>query len=89
MEEKLSNALGIPWFSKDKMKEILFDTIGFQSREGKVTLDIASLQMMYYAAEQVMKQGQPLILENNFENISKEGLEAEILLKSGKRTEKQ
>lgn len=74
MAEYLSEALGIPSVSKDKIKELMFDVIGFQSREEKVILGIASMDIMYYMAEQLMKRHQPFILENNFENISKEGL---------------
>lgn len=31
--------------------------------------------IMYYFAEQMMKTGQPFILENNFENVSKPGIQ--------------
>ena len=34
------------------------------------------MEIMYYAAEQLMKTGQPFILENNFENSSKAGISA-------------
>lgn len=74
MAEYLSEALGIPSISKDIIKELMFDVIGFQSREEKVKLGIASMDIMYYMAEQLMKCRQPFILENNFENTSKEGL---------------
>lgn len=70
----LSRQMGIPWFSKDGIKERLFDTVGFQSREEKVRLGIASQELLYYAAEQLMQCGLPFILENNFENGSREGL---------------
>lgn len=72
----LSERLGIPYVSKDTMKERLFDTVGFRSREEKVKLGLASMEILYYFAEQLMKQSQPFILENNFENVSKQGLSA-------------
>lgn len=72
--EALAEHLGLPVISKDKIKELLYDTVGFCSREEKVRLGIASMNIMYYMAEQLMKRKQPFILENNFENISKEGL---------------
>lgn len=56
------------------MKEIMYDEVGFQSREEKVKLGFASMNIMYYMAEQMMKTDQPFILENNFENVSREGL---------------
>ncbi len=72
----LSEYFRIPVISKDEIKEQMYDTVGFRSREEKVNLGIASMNIMYYMAEQLMKCGQPFILENNFENVSKEGLAA-------------
>lgn len=74
MAEVLAEHFGLPVISKDKIKELLYDTVGFCSREEKVRLGIASMNIMYYMAEQLMKRGQSFILENNFENVSKEGL---------------
>lgn len=76
MAELLSKELKLPVISKDSIKELLFDYIGFQSREEKVKLGTASMEIMYYMAGQLMKVGQPFILENNFEHVSKEGLNA-------------
>lgn len=42
--------------------------MGFQSRAEKVNLGIASMEIMYYIAGQLMKAEQPFILENNFES---------------------
>ncbi|WP_243134809.1 hypothetical protein [Murimonas intestini] len=67
----LSEYFGIPEISKDKIKELMYDDIGFHCREEKVKLGIASMNIMYYMAEQLMKNKQPFILENNFEEISK------------------
>lgn len=72
--EFLAERLGLPALSKDDIKERMYDTIGFRSREEKVKLGIASMDILYYAAEQLMKCRQPFILENNFEDSSKEGL---------------
>ena len=52
----------------------MYDTIGFRSREEKVKLGTASMQIMYDLAEELMRSARPFILENNFENVSKEGL---------------
>lgn len=76
MAKYISEKMNIPMLSKDSIKEILFDEVGFQSREGKVKLGNASMKMMYYSAEQLMKTKQTFVLENNFENTSKEGLSA-------------
>ena len=74
LAEALSMRLNLPVLSKDSIKERLFDTLGFTSREEKVRLGVAAQEMLYYAAEQMLKVRQPLILENNFEHASREGL---------------
>ncbi len=74
MAEYLSERMKLPVFSKDTVKELLYDQVGFRSRKEKVRLGIASMEMIYYGAKQLMKVGQPFILENNFENISKESV---------------
>ncbi len=58
------------------MKEILFDNVGFQSRKEKVNLGVASMEIMYYVAGQLMKAGQAFILENNFEYSSEHGIKS-------------
>lgn len=74
MARFLAEAFGLPLISKDRIKECMYDAIGFRSREEKVKLGIASMQIMYDMAEELMKSGLSFILENNFENISKDGL---------------
>lgn len=74
MAEVMSKRLKLPVISKDTVKELLFDNVGFQSRAEKVNLGIASMEIMYYAAGQLMKAGQPFILENNFEYSSEYGI---------------
>ncbi len=74
MAEALSERLKLPVLSKDAIKELLFDHVGFQSRAEKVNLGIAGMEIMYYAAGQLMKAGQPFILENNFEYSSECGI---------------
>ena len=74
MAEVMSKKLKLPVISKDTIKELLFDNVGFQSRAEKVKLGIASMEIMYYAAGQFMKAGQPFILENNFEYSSEHGM---------------
>lgn len=71
----LSEKMKIPMISKDSLKEILFDEVGFQSREEKNKLGRAAMMLMYHMAEQCMQIKVPFILENNFEYASKEELE--------------
>ena len=60
--------------SKDIVKEHLFDTVGFKNRQEKVALGIAALELMYHFANAQLEVGLSIILENNFENLSKPGL---------------
>lgn len=76
MAAYLSGKLGIPMFSKDAIKERLFDTLGFSSREEKVRLGVAAMEIMYDSARACLSCGQSVILENNFEDASREGLAA-------------
>ena len=74
MARFLGRELGLPVLSKDRIKELLYDTVGFQSRAEKVRLGTASMEIMYDMAEQLMASRQAFIWENNFENASREGL---------------
>ncbi len=74
MADALSERLKLPAISKDTVKELLFDNVGFRSRAEKVNLGIASMEIMYYVADQLMKSGQAFILENNFEYSSQHGI---------------
>ena len=74
MAEMISERLKLPVISKDTVKELLFDNVGFQSRDEKINLGVASMEIMYYVAGQLMKAGQSFILENNFEYSSKQGI---------------
>ena len=73
---RISESLGIPMLSKDSIKEVLFDDLGFHSRAEKVQLGTAAMHILYYAAAQLMKAGKPFILENNFEDASIPGIMA-------------
>lgn len=64
---KISQQFNLPIYSKDSFKEVLFDTLGFSSRQEKVKLGIAATKLMYKAAEENMKANKMFILENNFE----------------------
>lgn len=76
MAKVMSEKLKLPVISKDTIKELLFDNVGFQSRAEKVKLGIASMEIMYYVAGQLMKAGQAFILENNFEYSSEQGMKS-------------
>lgn len=75
LAEYLSKYLLIPSISKDSIKEILFDTIGFCTKEEKLHLNTVSVRIMFYCAERFMKCGQEFILENNFEDTAKKEIQ--------------
>ena len=70
LAERLSAELALPVFSKDAVKERLFDTVGFQSRGEKVRLGEAAARIIEDCAEQMLHTGLPFILENNFEDAT-------------------
>lgn len=76
MVEMIAGRMKLPVLSKDAIKERLYDEVGFRSREEKVKLGTASMEIMYYIAGQLMGAAQPFILENNFEHSSEPGLRA-------------
>ncbi len=66
--EYISKKMNLSVISKDDIKEILFDTIGFTSRENKLKLGIASSGIMNHIVEKMMQNNLPFIVDNNFEN---------------------
>lgn len=71
----LSRRLRLPVFSKDSIKELLFDTVGFDSREKKVALGAGSFEILCYCAEAELRAGRSFILENNFEDSVRPAVE--------------
>lgn len=69
-----SRKLNLPVLEKDHYKEILFDDIGFKSREEKLKLGTAAMNIMYDHAQQLLKMGMSVIMDNNFENASLPGI---------------
>lgn len=66
---KISNTLGIPFFSKDKVKEVLYDSLSNDADldyESKRRIGSTSYDVFYYIIEEQMKAGMPLVAESNF-----------------------
>lgn len=66
MAKHLSEELDLPFFSKDIIKEKLFDTIGFKDRSWSQTLGKGSLAIIFQTIEELLRHGQSLIVESNF-----------------------
>ena len=64
------------------IKESLFDSLGFQSREEKVRLGEAAYRILLEQAEKILSHGLTVALENNFEDISRAPL-MEMLKRTG------
>lgn len=62
----LSKRSGIPAIKKDKIKEILADTVGFETREENLALSRATFEIMLHIFERSVEAGHSLILESNF-----------------------
>lgn len=70
----LGEQLSLPVISKDRIKEILYDTVGFACKQDKIVLGKAGTSLLYYFAETAMVAQKPFIMENNFEEVSKPAL---------------
>ena len=64
--EMLSKRYNAIVMYKDKVKEVLGDTIGFANREENIRLSIATMELMTYGFNEIAKLGSNLILEANF-----------------------
>ena len=62
----LGERLRLPVISKDEVKEILFDTLGWSDREWSKELGRTSVELMFHFAEKLLETRQSLILDNAF-----------------------
>ena len=72
---KLSQAFSLPVLAKDELKESLFDTLGFACYAEKRKLDHAANAVLLRAARALLANGQSVILDNNFDEISARALD--------------
>ena len=68
----LSERYGYPAFCKDKIKELLCDTVGFANREENLRLSRATMEVMTYNFKVLAGSGENLILEANFRTAEME-----------------
>lgn len=66
LAKKLSQSLNVLSFTKDVLKEVLSDVIGFSNRQENKKLSIASVDIMKHIFSQYAFLKQDLILEANF-----------------------
>ena len=63
----LSERHDLPLISKDGLKEILFDTLGWGDRKWSKMLSATSLNLMFHVVAAELSVGRSLIAESNFD----------------------
>jgi predicted kinase len=61
----IAQALGIVILAKDDLKEILFDTLGWDDREWSKKLGIASYELTRHTLELLLGSGASVVLDSN------------------------
>jgi predicted kinase len=64
--QRLAQELRLPFVHKDGPKELLFDCIGWSDRAWSRKLGRASVEILFYFAESLLRAGQCFIVESNF-----------------------
>ncbi len=64
--ERLARDLRLPFLSKDRIKELLFDTLGTGDRAWSQKLGAASMEMLFMLADTELAAGRSCVLEANF-----------------------
>jgi predicted kinase len=64
--ERLARTFSLPLLTKDGIKVLLFDTLGWSDRAWSKKLSEASNCLLLHFAEALLAAGQSLILESNF-----------------------
>jgi len=62
----LAEKFNIPFLTKDKVKEFLFDNLGIGDREWSRKLGAISSVFLYNVADQLLSSGKSLIVESDF-----------------------
>ena len=66
VSKRLAELYSYPILEKDEIKEVLFDTIGFQNYPEKRRLDVVANEELLYVAGKMLDAGQSMIVVNNF-----------------------
>jgi predicted kinase len=63
---QIAETFRLPFFHKDGIKEILFETLGWQDREWSKKLGLSSIYILYYLVEAQLRAGRSCVVESNF-----------------------
>ena len=66
LAQRLAEDLRLPLISKDRIKEILFDTLGWSDREWSRKLGAATMELLYSYMEIELAAGRSFVVECNF-----------------------
>jgi len=66
LAHQLGETLGLPVFSKDEVKEVLFNALGWSDATWSRKLSIASYRIIDHAIRNELCSGNGLIIESNF-----------------------
>jgi predicted kinase len=67
LARRLAREFDLPLVAKDDIKELLFDSLGWQDREWSKQLGRATYDLIYYFVETQLAVGRSLIVESNFD----------------------
>lgn len=67
LAHRIADDLRLPVICKDELKEIIFDSVGYSDAELSRSIGHASYRLMDYLVQSLMKAGQSLIIESNFD----------------------
>ena len=67
LAKKIQQKFGYPILEKDYIKEGLFDTLGFSCYAEKRALDVAANEVLLRWMDAMIKAGQSMIIDNNFD----------------------
>jgi len=65
----LAQEMKLPLLSKDRIREVLFDRLGWKDRGWAQELGKASVDMMFYFANTELKAGHSIIMDNMFNPV--------------------
>jgi predicted kinase len=75
--QRLAGDLDLPFISRDAVKELLFDALGWSDRAWARKLGAASYPLLYYTFEQLLHARASCVIESNFSpNIATRELQA-------------
>jgi len=66
LAKKIAEKFNLPFVTKDGIKELLFDDLGWSDREWSKKLGVASYSILHYFLDCIMPGGNSFIVESNF-----------------------